>query len=270
MIKAEHLSKKFILRKQKPFIVQELLKRMVSKSTTHEEFWALKDVSFEVPTGGALGFIGGNGAGKSTLLSMIIGSSKPTSGTITHEGRIGALLELGAGFHPDLTGRENILLNASLLGLTQAEIMEELDNIIAFTELEEFIDIPIRNYSSGMHVRLGFSVATHVQPDILIVDEALSVGDQEFKAKSFRKIQEMKDAGVTFIVVSHNMKSILDLCDDAIWLDHGQIKEAGPAEEVCAHYEEYGMERLKARVAERRKLRDERRKEREARRQVEF
>jgi len=237
-IDLQEVSKRFILHPHRPFLMTEVAKRVLSRKARRagKEFWALRDVSFTVPKGQAVGLIGGNGAGKSTLLSLIIGSSRPTSGQVQVQGRIGALLELGAGFHPDLTGRENIVLNASLLGLTRKEIREKMDDIIAFTELGQFIDIPIRNYSSGMHVRLGFSVAIHIDPEILIVDEALSVGDASFQQKCTNRLRKIKETGVTFLVVSHSMDTLKSLCDELVWLDHGQMKMKGPAQQVAEAY----------------------------------
>jgi len=237
-IDLQKVSKHFILQPHRPFLMTEVAKRVFNRKARKaaNEFWALKDVSFSVPRGQSVGLIGGNGAGKSTLLSLIIGSSRPTSGSVQVHGRIGALLELGAGFHPDLTGRENIVLNASLLGLSQGEIRDKMADIIAFTELGRFIDIPIRNYSSGMHVRLGFSVAVHINPEILIVDEALSVGDASFQQKCTERIQKIKESGVTFLVVSHNMETVKGLCDELVWLDHGKIRMKGPAKEIAQIY----------------------------------
>jgi len=237
IIRVDKVSKRFRLRLQRPFILHEALRRLLLRSTQKDEdFWALKDLSFSVPKGGSLGIVGGNGAGKSTLLSLLIGASHPTSGTIMVSGKVGALLELGAGFHPDLTGRENILLNASLSGLSQSDISRKMSDIIDFSELGDFIDVPIRNYSSGMNVRLGFSVAIHVDPEILIIDEALSVGDADFQKKSLDRIQQIKSNGATFIVVSHSVGTVESLCDQALWLDHGKLIMHGEASEVCAAY----------------------------------
>lgn len=239
-IELEAVSKRFILNPHRPFLMTEMAKRLLNRKARRagKEFWALRDVSFAVPKGQSVGIIGGNGAGKSTLLSLMIGSSRPTSGTVRTHGRIGALLELGAGFHSDLTGRENIVLNASLLGLSRTEIRAKMDDIIAFTELGQFIDIPIRNYSSGMHVRLGFSVAVHLEPEVLIVDEALSVGDAGFQQKCKERIRQIKARGVTFLVVSHNMDTVEELCDELVWLDHGVMKMKGPVAEVTAAYKQ--------------------------------
>jgi ABC-type polysaccharide/polyol phosphate transport system ATPase subunit len=192
-IQAEHLSKRFMLHHDRPRSLQELLAGVITRRRNHgEEFWALRDASFQVKKGEMLGVIGPNGAGKSTLLKLIARVLEPTSGTITAQGRVGALLELGTGFHPDLSGRENIFLNGTLLGLTQREIQQRMDEIIAFGELEHFIDIPLRNYSSGMQMRLGFAVAVHVNPDILLIDEVLAVGDEAFQRKCLRQIHRLR------------------------------------------------------------------------------
>jgi len=238
VIDLHSVSKRFILHPHRPFLIREVCKKIFHPRANKEEneFWALQDVSFSVPKGQAVGLVGGNGAGKSTLLSLIIGSSRPTNGSVQVQGRIGALLELGAGFHRDLTGRENIILNASLLGLSRQEIDNKMEEIIEFTELGKFIDIPIRSYSSGMHVRLGFSVAIHIDPDILIVDEALSVGDAAFQEKCMNRIQEIKSKGVTFLIVSHNIDTAQTLCDELVWLDRGCMKMKGGTDEVASAY----------------------------------
>jgi len=237
-IQLDKVSKRYILRPHRPFLMREMMRRLttVGNKSTEDEFWALKDISFNVRKGTTVGIMGGNGAGKSTLLSLMIGSSQPTSGHIEIQGRVGALLELGAGFHQDLTGRENIVLNASLLGLSKAEIDEKMQDIIEFTELNRFIDVPIRNYSSGMHVRLGFSVAIHINPEILIVDEALSVGDAGFQEKCLQRIHDIKQSGVTFIIVSHSMNMLENLCDEVVWLEKGKMKMVGNAETVIPKY----------------------------------
>ena len=235
-IQISEVSKRFILRKQRPFLLHEFVRKLYGRRNPADEFWALKEVSFTIQKGESVGIIGHNGAGKSTLLSLIIGSARPTHGHIQVEGRIGALLELGAGFHPDLTGRENIFLNASLLGLSHETIARQFQSIIDFSELGEFIDVPIRNYSSGMHVRLGFSVAIHIDPDILIMDEALAVGDANFQQKCLAKIEDMKSRGKTLLLVSHGMESIQKLCSKAVWLEHGTKVLEGPVGEVIDAY----------------------------------
>src|SRR5262249_11287874 len=196
---------------------------------TSEEFWALRDVSFAVEHGRSFGVIGENGSGKSTLLKIVAGILRPTQGSVRVDGRLAALLELGSGFHPDLTGRENIFLNASVLGFSRAEIERRLDSIVEFAELERFIDTPLKHYSSGMTVRLGFAVAINTDPDILITDEVLSVGDEAFQRKCMDRIDDLMRRGKTIIFVSHGLEQVRYVCTDAIWLDHGQVRAAGKA-----------------------------------------
>jgi len=203
----------------------------------NEEFWALRDVSFEVRPGETLGIIGRNGAGKSTLLGLIAGTITPTEGAVRTEGRISSLLELGAGFHPDLTGRENIFLNGSILGLRRRDIAQRLDAIVAFSDLERFIDHPVKHYSSGMFVRLAFSVAMEVDPDILILDEVLSVGDERFREKCRVRIGEFRRRGKTFLIVSHDMDTIQALCERVLVLDRGKtVLEDVPARAVNEYH----------------------------------
>jgi lipopolysaccharide transport system ATP-binding protein len=196
----------------------------------------LKDVSFEVKRGEALGIIGKNGAGKSTILGLIAGVLKPTEGRVVVKGRASALLELGAGFHPELTGRENIILNGIILGLAKAEVLKKLDEIIEFSGIEEFIDQPIRVYSSGMLARLGFSVVAHLDPDILLIDEILAVGDREFRKKCIKKMMKFKKRGVTIIFVSHSMPDVKRICDRVAWLDNHIIKMIGNQADVVSGY----------------------------------
>jgi len=237
-IQFERVSRKFILDEQRPQSFQELVLNIFHRRPRdeHREFWVLRDISFEIMPGDAVGLIGANGAGKSTLLKLIAGIIGPTSGRILINGRIGALLELGAGFHGDLTGRENIYLNGAILGLSRVEIQRKLDDIIAFAELERFIDMPIRHYSSGMYLRLGFSVAAHTDPEILIVDEALAVGDRSFQTKCLRKISQLKQQGLTIVFVSHSLELVRRLCTSAIWLDHGVMRSSGSVEKVSEAY----------------------------------
>ena len=240
ILELKNASKRYPLDKQTPFIVGELLQRiLLRKRRKQKAFWALKDFSLQVKKGDAVGIIGSNGAGKSTLLSLIAGSVFPTTGSVRVDGRIGALLELGAGFHPDLTGRENIYLNASLLGLSKQEIDSKFDDILEFSELQDFIDIQIRNYSSGMHVRLGFAVAAHIEPDIVLIDEALSVGDQHFQEKCVDRILEFKAEGKTLIFVSHSMQLVTLLCNQAVWLQDGMLHRAGNRHGIVEEYKEY-------------------------------
>jgi ABC-type polysaccharide/polyol phosphate transport system ATPase subunit len=241
ILELKHASKRYPLDKQTPFIVGELLQRVLLRKirTKRRAFWALKDFSLQIKKGDAVGIIGSNGAGKSTLLSLIAGSVFPTSGSVRVDGRIGALLELGAGFHPDLTGRENIYLNASLLGLSKDDIDSKFDDILAFSELQDFIDVQIRNYSSGMHVRLGFAVAAHIDPDIILIDEALAVGDQHFQEKCVDRILQFKSEGKTLIFVSHSMQLVTLLCNQAVWLQDGMLREAGSRHGIVEAYKAY-------------------------------
>lgn len=201
-----------------------------------EEFWALRDLSLEVDAGKTFGVIGENGCGKSTLLKCITKILRPDAGTITVRGRSSALLELGAGFHPELSGRENVFLNGSILGMTRRELNERFDEIVGFAGLDQFIDQPVKNYSSGMYVRLGFSVAISVDPEVLLVDEVLAVGDEAFQRRCQEKFLDLKQAGKTVLLVTHDLDTVQRLCDEAAWLDHGQVKLVGPAREVVEEY----------------------------------
>ena len=200
------------------------------------QFWALRDINFEVQPGDVLGIIGRNGAGKSTLLKILSRITDPTEGKVRISGRVASLLEVGTGFHPELTGRENIFLNGAVLGMSRAEIKERFSDIVAFAEVEKFLDTPVKRYSSGMYVRLAFSVAAHLQPDILIVDEVLAVGDYEFQRKCLGKLEEVGTNGRTVIMVSHNLTAIANLCTRVIWLDQGRLIDVGPAREIIRAY----------------------------------
>jgi lipopolysaccharide transport system ATP-binding protein len=202
----------------------------------YREFWALKGVDFQVAKGEVLGVVGRNGAGKSTLLQMVCGTLEPSTGTLAVTGRVAALLELGAGFNPDFTGRENVYMNAAILGLKRTEVDARLDDILAFADIGTFIDQPVKTYSSGMFMRLAFSVATSVEPDILVIDEALSVGDGAFARKSFDRIMGLKNAGKTILFCSHSMYQVEALCSRALWIEHGALRMAGTAAEVTAAY----------------------------------
>ncbi|MBE9005327.1 ATP-binding cassette domain-containing protein [Fortiea sp. LEGE XX443] len=201
-----------------------------------EEFWALKDVSFEIKQGDRVGIIGRNGAGKSTLLKILSRITEPTQGNIKIKGRVASLLEVGTGFHPELTGRENIYLNGAILGMSKAEIKSKFDEIVAFAEVEKFLDTPVKRYSSGMYVRLAFAVAAHLEPEILIVDEVLAVGDVEFQKKCLGKMQDVAQGGRTVLFVSHNMAAIRQLCNSAILMKNGTLVFEGGAEQVVNHY----------------------------------
>lgn len=210
--------------------------RWIQRRVTHRDFWALQDVNLSVNRGETLGLIGHNGAGKSTLLKLIARVFRPTAGRVVVMGKVAPLLEFGAGFHPELTGRENIFLNGALMGFSHREMEGKLEGIVNFAELWDFIDVPMRTYSSGMWARLGFAVATDVQPDILLIDEVLSVGDESFKRKSSARMQEFRDREATIILVSHDMEMIQSMCSRAAWLDHGQIKAIGKTSEVVQAY----------------------------------
>jgi ABC-2 type transport system ATP-binding protein len=206
------------------------------KRTVHEEFWALKGVSFDVPEGHTFGLIGHNGSGKSTLLKCMARIYQPNRGTITTRGKVSALLELGAGFHPELSGRENVYLNGSILGMSKREVDRRFDEIVAFAGLEQFIDTPVKNYSSGMFVRLGFSVAITVEPDILLVDEVLAVGDESFQQRCLEKFADLRSGGRTIVIVTHSLDTVRNMCDSAAWLDHGSLLKQGNAHEVVTAY----------------------------------
>jgi ABC-2 type transport system ATP-binding protein len=230
-IVVENVSKHFRLNTDRAYSVKERVLKL--GRTTHEEFWALKDISFQVEEGHTLGILGHNGSGKSTLLKCIAGILKPTKGRVLQKGRIASLLELGAGFHPDLTGRENIYINASFLGISRREIEKHIDGIVSFAELEHFIDHQVKYYSSGMYVRLGFAVAINVDPDILLVDEVLAVGDESFQKKCLDRIEEIQQAGKTILVVTHAADITRRICDRVVVLDHGDMVANGiPGESI--------------------------------------
>lgn len=233
-VTVEDLSKRFRLYTERPPSLKHRL--LSSRKGKPQEHWALRDVSFEVPEGSMYALIGHNGSGKSTLLRCIAGIYQPTSGTVTTDGRISALLELGAGFHPDLTGRENVYLNASLMGLSRKEIDSVFDSIVEFSGVARFIDSPVKHYSSGMYVRLGFAVAVHVNPRILIIDEVIAVGDEEFQRKCMDHLYALRKQGVTIIVVTHATGVVRTMCDRALWLDHGETLMEGTAVDVANAY----------------------------------
>jgi len=219
-----------------PAMLGRSLKRPDANDLKDREFWALEDLSFKVAHGEALGIIGNNGAGKSTLLKLLSGIMKPTRGSITLDGKLSSLIEVGAGFHDDLTGRENVFLNGVILGMTRGEITRKFDEIVHFSGLEEFIDTPVKRYSTGMYARLGFAVAAHVDPEILLVDEVLSVGDWAFQSKSAKKLEELIKGGATVVFVSHNLKAVGSLCSKCVLLEHGKAVTEGLSEEVIKHY----------------------------------
>lgn len=250
IITVENLGKKYTLRHAAAGVrytalrdvISTGLKRFLGRSggfsaaTNRDEFWALQDVSFKVNQGEVLGIIGRNGAGKSTLLKILSRITEPTRGRITLRGRVASLLEVGTGFHPELTGRENIFLNGAILGMTRAEITRKFDEIVAFAEVERFLDTPVKHYSSGMYVRLAFAVAAHLEPEILVVDEVLAVGDAEFQKKCLQKMNDVARGGRTVLFVSHNMNAITNLCSRTILLNKGQCEFDGSVDSGILHY----------------------------------
>ncbi len=235
-IEFRHVSKRFQLAEGRT--LREFVPLLFKGGAFSEPFYALRDVSFSIDRGETVGIIGRNGSGKSTALKLIAGVMAPTEGEVRVAGRVSPLIELGAGFHPDLTGRENIHMNASILGMSSREIREQFDSIVQFAELADFIDTPVKRYSSGMYVRLGFAVAVHAQPDVLLVDEVLSVGDAYFQEKCLAKMHEFQRQGTTIVVVSHSLDLVADFCERAIWLDHGKIAAEGPAADAVQRYRE--------------------------------
>ena len=238
MIKLENVSMKFNLGIEKNYSIKEAFisifdkKRRIKKS----EFWALNDISFNIKKGEVIGLIGSNGAGKSTLLKIVSGVMKPTKGKVIVNGAISPMIELGAGFDLELTARENIYLNGAILGYSKRFIDEKFEEIVEFSELRDFLDAPVKNFSSGMIAKLAFSVATVVEPEILIVDEILSVGDIKFQEKSKNKMMEMITGGTTVLYVSHSLESIKELCDRVVWIEHGKMIKIGKAKEICDEY----------------------------------
>ena len=241
----DNVSMKFNLSKEKVDSLKDYIIKSIKKEIKYNEFWALQNVSFTVEKGDRVGILGLNGAGKSTLLKVIAGVFKPTEGSVTKHGKMVPLLELGAGFDQQYTGRENIYFNAAIFGLTRQEIDKRIDEIIEFSELGDFIDNPVRTYSSGMYMRLAFSVAINVNADILLIDEILAVGDANFQAKCFNKLREIKANGTTIIIVSHALGQIEEICDKSIWIKDGQIEQEGDPREVDIAYLDYmNQERL--------------------------
>ncbi len=238
-VEFHHVSKKFTLHHARATSFQEAVVNFFRRRRRRRasgELWVLRDVSFRLEQGKTVGLIGVNGAGKSTALKLMARIIEPTSGRVTVHGNLRALLELGAGFHPDLTGRENIYLNAAILGLSREETRRSLDAIVAFAELEDFIDVPVKHYSSGMYVRLGFAVAVHTAPEVLLVDEVLSVGDAAFQGKCMERIAELRRDGVTIVLVSHNLEVVQSLCDEAIWFEKGEVRAWGKPVDVVMAY----------------------------------
>jgi ABC-type polysaccharide/polyol phosphate transport system ATPase subunit len=233
VITFDNVSKKF-RRGQKLLLKEALIDLFLPDKL--EDFWALKDVSFEIKKGETIGIIGNNGSGKSTILKLIAGVMFPTKGNVTVKGRISPLIELGAGFHSELTGRENIYLNGAILGLTKKQIDERFSDIVAFSELSDFIDTPVKHYSSGMYMRLGFSVAVHTDPEILLIDEIFAVGDTSFQEKCFKKMEEFKKNNVTIIFVTHDISIVESFCEKAIFINKGQLENIGDAKQIVKEY----------------------------------
>jgi lipopolysaccharide transport system ATP-binding protein len=233
-VRVENVSKKFRLYKERNQTIKSAIMR--GRTSVHEDFWALNDVTFDVAAGSTFGLIGSNGSGKSTLLKCLAKIYQPEKGSIVANGKVAALLEVGSGFHHELSGRENVFLNGSILGMSKKEITRKFDEIVDFSGVEQFIDQPVKNYSSGMYVRLGFAIAINVDPDVLVVDEVLAVGDAEFQQKCYQKFRDFKEAGRTVILVSHSMDTVQAMCDKAAWLRHGNMMAVGEAEPTIKAY----------------------------------
>ena len=245
MIRIKNVSMKFNMDIEKDFsIKQAFINLFTGKKKKNEYFWALKNVTFSVNKGDVVGLIGSNGAGKSTLLKVVSGVMKPTSGKVEVDGVISPMIELGAGFDMNLTARENIYLNGAILGYSKKFLDSKFDEIVEFSELKDFLDVPVKNFSSGMTAKLAFSIATIVEPEILIVDEILSVGDLRFQEKSKNKMMEMIKGGTTVLYVSHSLESIKDLCNKVVWLDHGQVVKMGDTKEICDEYYKEQMKKV--------------------------
>jgi len=245
IIEVNNVSRRFVLHHERPRTFHELFVRTLERDKgKREDFWALRDINLTVYPGDSVGIIGRNGSGKSTLLKMIAGLMQPSSGSVAVYGTIAALLEVGAGFHSDLSGRENIHLNGAFLGLSKKRLARIVPEIIEFSELDHFIDVPVKHYSTGMYMRLGFSIAIHVDPDILITDEVFAVGDDAFRAKCDGIIADFRKRGKTMLFVSHSLPTVLALCDRAIWLDQGQIVAAGSSEHIGRLYRQSSASRV--------------------------
>lgn len=246
-ISARELSKRFVRHSERRSSLKERVVR--GGSPPSKEFWALRDVTFDVERGRTFGIVGHNGSGKSTALKVLTGVYRPTSGEVAVRGRTSALLELGAGFHPELTGRENVVLNGSILGLSAKQIDSAMDEIIDFSGIEDFIDSPVKHYSSGMTLRLGFAIAVKLDPEILIVDEVIAVGDEQFQRRCMDYLHTLRQDGCTIMIVSHALSQIESLCDDAVWLDHGRVRALGDARStVLAYLEEVNREEIRDRA----------------------
>src|SRR5829696_2167790 len=259
VIEATKVYRRFGHKRQFATLKSALLRGSLIRDLRPEEtFTAVSDVSFTVPPGTTLGVIGRNGSGKSTMLKLVAGITKPTSGDVRVNGRISALIELGAGFHPEISGRENVFINGIMLGLSKREVAKRFDEIVEFAELQQFIDAPVKTYSSGMYMRLGFAVAIHVDPDVLLVDEVLAVGDEGFTHKCLDKFGEFKRRGKTILLVTHSLNLVERFCDEALWLDHGRVRGSGDPKRVVGAYltdvgrsEEKELARLEAKSEQR-------------------
>jgi lipopolysaccharide transport system ATP-binding protein len=241
-LKFDRVSKRYLIRNEdeEDAARSPLLRKLKGLWRRPQEFWAVRDVSFEVERGEALGIIGHNGAGKSTILKLLSSITTPSSGEITINGRLAALIEVGSGFHPELTGRENIYLSGSILGMRRSEITRKIESIIDFAGIRQFIDTPVKRYSSGMYVRLGFAIAAHLDPDVLLLDEVLAVGDAAFQSKCLNRVDELRQSGKTIIFISHDLNAVERLCDRALLMDHGQIIASGQPAEVIDRYKNAG------------------------------
>jgi ABC-type polysaccharide/polyol phosphate transport system ATPase subunit len=240
VLSLQDISVRYRVPREKLSGIKEFAIRWIQRKLQYDDFWALHDVSFTVERGDVFGIVGRNGAGKSTLLKIMARVLYPTLGRLIIKGKVAPLLELGGGFHPELTGRENIYLNSALLGFSRLEIEQHLEEVIDFAEIRDFIDAPLRTYSTGMNARLGFSVATCIRPDILLIDEVLSVGDVAFQEKCIDRMNRFRALGTTIIIVSHDMRTIRDFCERALWLDQGRIQKIGNVVEITEKYIEYG------------------------------
>jgi len=240
-VRVENVSVRYAMPGERFSTFKEYAIRRLQGRVSRQALWAVRDVSFAVGRGEVYGLIGRNGAGKSTLLKVIARVLRPTSGRVRIEGKVAPLLEFGAGFHPELTGRENVFLNGALLGFTRRQMQEKFDRIVDFAELWAFIDAPLRTYSSGMAARLGFAVATDVDPEVLIVDEVLAVGDEAFQNKCEARMSGFRDRGATILLVSHNVRTVRGLCRRAVWLEQGNVKAEGPAEAIVEEYHQASL-----------------------------
>lgn len=239
IIEVNHVTMKFNLMEEKVDTLKEYIVKLMKGKLMYNEFVALNDVSFSIDKGEAFGLVGFNGAGKSTMLKVLAGVLKPTEGQVIVRGSIAPLIEVGAGFDPELTAMENVFLNGAILGHNKVFLQEHFDAIIDFAELRDFVNVPVKNFSSGMYSRLGFAIATEVRPDILIVDEVLSVGDYQFQQKCEDRISRMMRAGTTVILVSHEIHTVEKICNKVAWLEHGRLRDIGGAERICNEYQKH-------------------------------